>query len=168
MGAAVAGLLLLGVFFTGQAMMSRSTIHGNLLLAIATKEAIRLSGERSRTVIAITGATTDGGCNLTVDVDNTGAVAIRDIPIMDIVVQYPGGSTTPQRLAYTSSGPLALGEWTPSSISGQFDPGIFNPGETMQISGKLSLSASESTGTVTVGTPNGVIDAASFPAVAPC
>ena len=56
MGAAVAGLLLLGVFFTGQAMMSRSTIHGNLLMAIAAKEAIRFSGERSRTVIAINGA----------------------------------------------------------------------------------------------------------------
>ena len=168
MGAAVAGLLLLGVFFTGQAMMSRSTIHGNLLMAIATKEAIRFSGERSRTVIAINGASTDGSCNLTVDVDNTGAVSIKDLPIMDVVVQYPGGSTAAQRLVYVNAGPLALGEWTPNSISGQFDPGIFNPGETMQFSGKLSLSGPESTGTVTVGTPNGVIDDASFPAVAPC
>ena len=168
MGAAVAGLLLLGVFFTGQAMMARSTIHGNLLVAMATKEAVRFSGERSRTVIAINATNTDGLCNLTVDVDNTGAVAIKDLPIMDVVVQYPGGSNTPQRLVYVDSAPLALGEWTPNSISGQFDPGIFNPGETMQISGKLSLTASESTGTVTVGTPNGVIDAASFPAVAPC
>jgi len=147
--------------------MSRSTIHGNMLMALATKEAIRLSGERSRTAIAITGATTDGVCNLTVDVDNTGAVAIKDIPIMDVVVQYPGGTSAPQNLVYVDAGPLSVGEWTPDSISGQFDPGIFNPGETMQISGKLTLSASESTGTVTVGTPNGVIDAASFPAVTP-
>ena len=127
-----------------------------------------MSGERSRTAISIAATNTDGFCNLTVDLDNTGAIAIRDIPIMDVVVQFPGGSTAPQRLVHVGSGPLALGEWTPNSISGQFDPGIFNPGETMQISGKLSLAASESTGTVTVGTPNGVIDAASFPAVTPC
>ncbi len=112
MGAAVAGLLILVVFFTGQAMMSRATIHGNLLVAIATKEAVRFSGERSRTVIAINGTNTDGFCNLTVDVDNTGAVAIKDIPIMDVVVQFPGGSTAPQRLVYVGSGPLATGEWT--------------------------------------------------------
>ena len=168
MGAAVAGLLILGVFFTGQAMMSRATIHGNLLVAIATKEAVRFSGERSRTVIAINGTNTDGFCNLTVDVDNTGAVAIKDIPIMDVVVQFPGGSTAPQRLVYVVSGPLATGEWTTNSISGQFEPTIFNPGETMQISGKLLLAIPESAGMVTVGTPNGVIDAASFPAVTPC
>ena len=103
MGAAVAGLLLLGVFFTGQAMMSRSTIHGNLLVALATKEAIRLSGERSRTIIAINDTNTDGFCNLTVDVDNTGAVAIKDIPIMDVVVQFPGGTSAPARLVYVGS-----------------------------------------------------------------
>ena len=168
MGAAVAGLLILGVFFTGQAMMSRSTLYGNLLLASANKEAVRLSGERARTVIAINGTSTDGFCNLTVDVDNTGAVSIRDPSLMDVVVQFAGGSTAAQRLVYVGSSPLALGEWTANSISGQFEPGIFNPGETMQISGKLSLSAPESTGIVTVGTPNGVIDVAYFPAVTPC
>ena len=168
MGAAVAGLLLLGVFFTGQAIMSRSAIHGNLMVAMATKEAIRFSGERSRTLIAINGTNTDGFCNLTVDVDNRGAVAIKDIPIMDVVVQFPGGSTAPQRLVYVGSAPLAAGQWTTNSISGPFEPTIFNPGETMQISGKLMLAMPESAGMVTVGTPNGVIDAASFPAVTPC
>ena len=168
MGAAVAGLLLLGVFFTGQAIMSRSSLYGNLLVATATKEAIRLSGERARSLIAIAGTNTDGLCNLTLDVDNTGAVSIRDPSLMDVVVQFAGGSTSTQRLVYVGSGPLALGEWTANSISGQFEPGIFNPGETMQISGKISLAVPESTGTVTVGTPNGVIDTAPFPAVTPC
>ena len=168
MGAAVAGLLLLGVFFTGHAMMSRSTLYGNLLVATATKEAVRLSGERARSLIVIDGTNTDGLCNLTVDVDNTGAVSIRDPSLMDVVVQFAGGSTAAQRLVYVGSEPLALGEWTENSISGQFEPSIFNPGETMQISGKLLLTGPESTGVVTVGTPNGVVDTASFPALIPC
>jgi len=150
--------------------MFRANVYGNLTTTASTKQAVRLSGEQARTIIGIvaTSTGTPGFCNLTVDVGNTGSVSAVDPSGMDVIVQFPGGNNAPQRLTYVASGPPALGEWTATSISGVFDPGIFDPGEQMQIDAKLSLSASDPTGTVTVATPNGVIATASFPAVAPC
>ena len=45
MGPAVAGLLILGVFFTAGMMMFRSAEFGNVLVATSTKESTSLSGE---------------------------------------------------------------------------------------------------------------------------
>ena len=168
MAAAVAGLLILGVFFTSQMMVFRANVYGNLVTTDSTKQVVRLSGERARTIIEIEDTSTDGLCNLTVDVKNNGAVSLVDPARMDVIVQFPGGNNAPQRLTYAGSGPPDLGEWASTSISGSFDPGIFDPGEDMQIDAKLSLNASDPTGTVTVATPNGVIATASFPAVSPC
>ncbi len=164
MAATLAGLLILGVFFTTEMIMFRSNMYGNLVTAESTQHATRVSGERARTIIEIAAAVTDGFCNLTIDLDNDGAVSLVDPSHMDVIVQFPGGSNSPQRLIYVGSGPPSLGEWASISISGAFNPGIFDPGEDMQIDAKLNLSASETTGTVTVATPNGVIATASFPA----
>ena len=168
MAAAVAGLLILGVFFTTEVMMFRANVYGNLVTTASTKQAVRLSGERARTIIEIDGTSTDGLCNLTVDLENKGAVSLVDPSRMDVIVQFPGGNNPPQRLAYAPSGPPNLGEWASASISGAFNPGIFDPGEDMEINAKLLLIAGDPTGTVTVATPNGVIATASFPAVSPC
>ena len=124
-------------------------------------------------LIAVNGMTepetgSDAFAMATVAVENNGAVSLVDPSRMDVIVQFPGGNNAPQRLTYAGAGPPNLGEWASTSISGSFDPGIFDPGEDMQIDAKLSLSASDPTGTVTVATPNGVIATASFPAVSPC
>ncbi len=168
MAAAVAGLLILGVFFTSEVMMFRANVYGNLVTTTNTKQAVRLSGERARTIIDIDGTGIYSLCYLRVDLKNKGAVSLVDPSRMDVIVQFPGGVNPPQRLTYAGSGPPSLGEWASTSISGAFNPGIFDPGEDMQIDAKLSLSAGDPTGTVTVATPNGVIATASFPAVLPC
>lgn len=168
MAAAVAGLLILSVFFAAEAMMFRANMHRNLVITTSTKQSVRLFGERARTMIEINGTDTDGLCLLTVDLENTGATSLVDPSRMDVIVQFPGGVNAPQRLDYAGSGPPAVGEWASRSISGAFDPGIFDPGEAMQIEARLVLSAADPTGTVTVATPNGVIATASFPAVSPC
>ena len=167
MAATVAGLLILAIFFTSQMMMFRANTYASLLTTGTNKQAVHLSGEQARTMIEVQSATTDGLCNLTVDLANTGAVAVVDPSRMDVIAQFPGGANLPRRLSYAGSGPPGLDEWASTTISGTFDPGIFDPGENMQIDAKLSLSAGDATGTVTVATPNGVTATASFPAVLP-
>ena len=139
MAATIAGALILAVFFTGTLMMSRSILFGNLVISNSSKESIRLSGERARTEIGITSTTPGSLCELTVDVGNTGATSVVDPSMMDVIVQFASGNNLPQRLTYNPSGVPNIGEWAATSISGQFEPGIFNPGETMTIDAKLSL-----------------------------
>jgi len=139
-----------------------------LVTTSTTKQAVRLSGERARTIIEIEDTSTHDLCYLAVDVENKGAVSLVDPSRMDVIVQFPAGNNSAQHLTYVESGSPSLGEWAAASISGAFNPGIFDPGEEMQIDAKLLLSAGDSTGTVTVATPSGVIATASFPAVSPC
>ena len=87
MGAAIAGLLIMAVFFTGVLMMFRTTLFGNVIISNSMKEANQLSGEQARTDIRLTGAsitTGDGYCKLTVTGDNKGAISISDYDRMDI------------------------------------------------------------------------------------
>ena len=145
MGPAIAGLLILGILFTGALMLFRTTLFGDVLISNAMKDASQLSAERARTIISINDTTGDTA-TLTVEVMNAGSTTIHplrlslvDYSIMDIIVQFPGLDTTPRRLAYTESSPPGSGEWTKSliSTSDKFEPGIFNPGETMIITAKL-------------------------------
>ena len=168
MGATVAGILVLAVFFSGAFMVSRTTLLGNVLMGDTMKESIRVSGEKARTEIQITSAMVGAAsCDLTVNVDNTGATSVANLSIMDVIVQFPGGDNAPQRLVYAGSGPPNLAQWAVSSISGQFEPSNFNPGESITIDAKLTLTETGD-GTVTVGTHNGVVDTALFPALSPC
>ena len=145
-------------------MIFRTTLFGNVITDSAMKQATQLAGERARTIISIQATTGDNDpVTLTVELKNTGATSITDFEDMDVVVQYPGGSGLPQRLTYTESSSAASGQWNQSltSTSDKFEPGLFNPGETMIIEAKPSTTEDE-TGRVTVATPNGVTDNACF------
>ena len=166
MGATLAGLLISSMFFTGALMMFRTTLQGNVVIGDTTRESIRIAGERARTEISIT-SVVGSGCGLTITVDNTGAISIADASRMDIIVQYPAGNNSAQRLTYDLTGPPDIGEWIATSISGQFQPAIFDPGETMTIDAQLSL-VEAGPGTVTVGSHNGIIDTGAFSTSTPC
>ena len=169
MGASISGLLILAVFFTAILVMFRTTLLSDVLISDANKEATNLSGERARTAFDITTTTGDGSCTLTVTGDNTGTTSIADFSFMDVIVQYSSGTNSPERLTFTTaSAPASTGEWAEVAVSGNFEPNILNPGETLTIKAMLTLKTSDSTGTVTVGTPNGVTDTNTFPQVVPC
>ena len=164
MGTALAGLLIIGVLLSGALIIFRSDLLGNLLVTDAVKESSQLTGEQVRTRINLTAAsidTGDGNCNLTVTGDNTGSMSIADFDKMDVIVQLTTGDTLPQRLTYvTGDTPSTTGDWAKRSISGQFEPGIWNPDEELVLKGRLDLSLGtvDTIATVTVATPNGVID----------
>jgi len=168
MGIALAGLLIIGVLFSGALIIFRSELLGNLLVTDALKEASELTGEQVRTRIDLTDFeidTGDGKCILTVTGDNTGATSIADLGKMDVIVQFTTKFTTgdnpPQRLTYvTGDKPSTTGDWAKRSISGEFEPGIWNPDETLILKGwlNLALGSVDITATVTVATPRGVTD----------
>ena len=167
MAATLTGLLILAVFFMGTPMMSRASLVGNVIIGSSTKEAIWVSGQRARTEIGIASTTGGSFCELTVDVDNSGATSIAGPSLMDVIVQFPSGNNQAQRLVHNPSGVPGVGEWAVTSISGNFEPGIFNPGEIMTIDAKLAL-VEAGDGTVTIGTEYGITDSAAFPTLSPC
>ena len=167
MGVAAAGLLVIAVFLAGAFMTYRTTLSGKMLVNEAASASSQMVGERTRTAIDITSATGDGACNLTVDVDNTGATSIIEFAQMDLIAQFPSANNAPQSMIFTEAVLPGLDEWAVTSITGAYEPGIFNPGETMTLEAKISL-VEASGGTLTVGTPNGIVHTASFPALSPC
>ena len=157
--------------------MFRTGLFGDVLISDATKDASRLLGERARTEISLRSAaigTANGICTLTVTGDNIGATSIDDFSRMDLIVQFSEGVNVPQRFAYTTgASPVSTGDWVKdlnlASNPDLYEPGILNPGEAIKATAKLDLpSAGDTSGTVTLGTPNGVIDTLSFGLVTPC
>lgn len=169
MGAAISGLLIMAVFFSSALMMFRTTLFGEVLISNAMKEITRLSGEQARTNITILSASVEGGCTLKVAVKNLGSTSVEEFRQMDVIVQFQGTENTPQGLGYVAAGPVAPGKWAKSldPVQDGFQPGVLDPQETMIIEAKLSVAATD-TGTVLVGTPNGVTTTAPFPQVVPC
>ncbi len=177
MAASAAGLLIFAVFLTGNASRFQADLFSNALIGSATKEASRISGERVRTEISLlTSAisTADNKCTLAVTGDNAGSVSIVDFASMDFIVLLSEGMNSPQRLTYsTGDVPNSTGDWTKKLGSVMspdlYEPGIFNPGETMVATGRLALPvAGDTAGVVVLGTPNGVTDSLPLSIVTPC
>ena len=145
--------------------MFRMNLFGDVLINAAMKESIDVSGDRARTAIEIPSSSSDDGlCDLTINIANTGTTAITDFSQMDFVVLFTTGNNTPDKLTFAEGSELNPGEWEVSSISGQMEPGILNPGETLIAEAKLDL-AEEGSGVLTVGTPNGITDTRPFPSL---
>ena len=106
--------------------------------------------------------------------DNDGVTSISNFDEMDVIVQMVEGNSPPQSLTYNSGdSPTSTGDWakdlTPFSTSDAFQPGIFNPGETIVIQAKLSLTvAGDSNATMTVAVPNGVTGTRTVSLTTPC
>jgi len=144
MGPSIAGLLVMAVFFSGLMILFRATLLGEMVVSRAMTDSAQYSLRRSNTDLRITNANMVLGneCNVAVVVENRGKTSIVDFPHMDVIVQFSGGNNISQRLTYNSSGsPSSSGEWARSFPAGSnlFEPGIFNPGETMLVSGQLTL-----------------------------
>ena len=157
----------MAVFVAGVLVMFRTNLQGNALVSGATKSSGQLVGDRARTVIGIVSVIGDGTCNLTVEVENTGATTVTDFSLMDFIVEFTAGIDPPRRLIHSSTLPPAFDEWAVASITGSFEPGSFNPGESITLNAKLLLIEADD-GTLTIGTPNGIIDTALFPTLNPC
>lgn len=160
----VGGVLISAVLLTAMLMLVRAANVSNTIVGMAVRDAANVSGERARMAISIQSASTAGGATTTIQVQNTGSVAISDFAHVDFYVDYvtSGGSAASTRLTRTLGTPGA-NQWRLVSISPDvFQPGIVDPGETATLEGVLSPTMlNPSTGAVAIATPKGV--AATFP-----
>ncbi|MCI0902547.1 MAG: hypothetical protein J4N75_03520 [Chloroflexi bacterium] len=139
-------------------LASTTKIHG------ASKSALQLEGDRARSALSISNAKGDRNNNtLAVTVNNNGATLapVSDFDKMDVFVFYDSAAQPPVRLTYTATNPPPAGQWTKTSLSGSFEPDIWNPTEDLSILATL-VGASCAPGTVTVGFPNGITDTSPF------
>ena len=172
MGVNVAALLVLAALLVMLTVLPRASIVSHTLVSLNMREAADRAGERARTNFSIQSATvTGGGADLTLQVKNEGLTSVSDFAAIDFIVDYTdvGSAQVIARLTYTA-GALGNNQWKKTSISpAVFEPGAWNPGETMTLDAKLSpAQRSCGTGMVAVATPNGVSAAGSFPAGVVC
>lgn len=167
MAPTLAGLLILALFITTSLVSFRSTLFSNVAVSGATRDASRVMGENSRTEIAIDSVAGDTFCSFTLVLTNPGATRVLDIGGMDVILQFGTGNNLAQRLTYVPSGPLSVGQWTDTSLTGSFEPGILNPEESLTIDGKVLL-IEPGTAVITVGTPHGITDSFELAGMAPC
>jgi hypothetical protein len=101
---------------------------------------------------------------LRITVQNTGQTKLASFGKWDLIINYnDGGSWRNVWLPYTE-GELGDDEWQKAKIglngsSESFEPGILNPGENLVMLAKLNpLPGDNTTGEMTVVSPNGVYD----------
>jgi flagellar protein FlaF len=148
METSIPALLVAVILLVSTVLFARTGYTSFDVLGGSWKEMEARAGEQARTVLTVTNTQVDGtGANVTVTLDNDGQTAIADFERMDVVVQYTSEGPTYHILwvPYTP-GPLQSNTWTVQSISGDtFEPGIFNPGETLDMQIRLNPAVGEST-----------------------
>lgn len=155
--AIVATIGLLAVLMLGFGV----TVHNQAQLTLKSQVILRSEGLRARTSISVTQLTTSG-TTLTVTLLNAGSTDISGFSQMDVVVNYTqatGQGVT--RLTYKAANPAA-GQWTVQSISPQPVPGDWQPSASLVLTVVLPGAKSSGTGTIVIGTPNGVTTSAFF------
>jgi flagellar protein FlaF len=148
METSVPALLVAVILLVSTVLFARTGYTSLDALGMSWKDMETRAGEQSRTRLTVTGTQVDDtGANVDVTLDNEGQTAIGDFERMDVVVQYTSESATYHVLwiPYTP-GPLQSNTWTVQSITGDmFEPGIFNPGETLEMRIRLNPPVGMST-----------------------
>jgi archaellum component FlaF (FlaF/FlaG flagellin family) len=124
------------------------------------------AGEQARTELTITDTgRIAAGLYLDVDLRNDGNTRVADFSRMDVVLEYTGTGVGAviSWIPYTT-GPLADNTWIVQGIvDDTFDPGILNPGETLQMRLQLNPPVAEpSTNRITIATELGVTVSTTF------
>ena len=166
MDTAIGGMLIIAVFLSMMVFLSRAFIVSEIQTGTALNEAAALAGDRSRTDLTVLTFTTISS-DLNVEVTNTGETSVAEFDRMDYIVSYTAtnNALTIIRLTFREPNPAA-GEWEPNRTTispDSFQPGIWNPGETLTLEGHISPGPkSGTTGTAWVSSPNGVVAIGQF------
>jgi hypothetical protein len=160
----IAGVIVIGVLIVVLAVLARTSIIATTLVGRSTLEVNYLNGEQARTKFEFV-STRGGSGDLTVKIKNTGLTPVYDLSGMDFIVEYldDASNQVVTRLTYTTGVP-ANNEWKKISISpDSHQPEAWDPNETLTLYALLSpTQKTDSTATVTIGTPNGVSGVWSF------
>jgi archaellum component FlaF (FlaF/FlaG flagellin family) len=156
----IPALLIAAVLMLSTVFLARGGFVGMDAVGQSLKQSETSIGEQNRTGLTASAESIDGsGTNLTVTVLNNGQTDIGQFAQMDVVVQYfdESGIRYDKWIPYTS-GALGADTWTTSNFQNDvFEPGILNPGESMDIVVRVNPAVGAGTTNLAIiGTGNGV------------
>jgi archaellum component FlaF (FlaF/FlaG flagellin family) len=148
----IALILLATVSYATSSLSSADMISNSF------KKTVERAREIGRTDISATGAiTSTGGSAVVVTLRNDGNTSLRNFSRWDVIVKYQNGATA--WIPYAAS---AVPGWSDNGtfLNGSpdvFEPGIFNPAETLKINVRLSPAVADNTTNLAViSTDSGV------------
>lgn len=156
----IPALLIAAILMLSTVFMARGGFVGMDAVGQQLKQSETAIGAQNRTAVEATGSSIDPtGANITITMLNDGQTDLSQYDKMDVVLQYfdENGVRYDKWIPYTS-GALAADTWTTGTFTNDaFEPGILNPGESVEIN--IRVNPPVGTGTTNravIGTENGV------------
>jgi hypothetical protein len=153
-------LVIAALLMAATVLMARGGYLGADAIGQSLRNAEARYGAQNRTGLAVTDDAIDAaGANITLTVRNDGQTPLADFAGMDVVVQYfaESGARHDKWIAYTP-GALAADTWTAGNFQNDvFEPGILNPGESMDVTIRVNpVVGAGTTNWAILGTERGV------------
>jgi archaellum component FlaF (FlaF/FlaG flagellin family) len=169
MATILVSIICIAMIVVGGIALSNGILTSADTTAISVDEISLREGEIFRTSLDITrGTYLSWEDLLRVTVTNDGQTKLASFNKWDVIVHYSDGSAYHSEwLPYTTEG-LNNNEWKKARIGlngplEYFEPEILNPGEELVMLAKVSpRPGSNTTGEITVASPNGINDSISF------
>ena len=170
MATILVSIMCIVMIVVGGMTLSQGILTSTDAAALSVEEISVREGEVSRTGLeAIRAAELSWADLLRLTVENTGQTKLASFDKWDLIVHYydAEGVFHTEWLPYTTDN-LSDNEWRAARIGLNgpiefFEPNILNPGEELTILARLSpLPGDNTTGEITVATPNGIYDSISF------
>jgi archaellum component FlaF (FlaF/FlaG flagellin family) len=156
----IPALLIAAILMLSTVFMARGGFVGMDAVGQQLKQSETAIGAQNRTAVEATGSSIDPtGANITITMLNDGQTDLSQYDKMDVVLQYfdENGVRYDKWIPYTS-GALAADTWTTGTFTNDaFEPGILNPGESVDINIRVNPPVGAgTTNRAVIGTENGV------------
>ena len=156
----IPALLIAAILMLSTVFMARGGFVGMDAVGQQLKQSETAIGAQNRTSLEATGSSIDPtGANITITVLNNGQTNVSQYAQMDVVLQYfdENGVRYDKWIPYTS-GALNADTWTTGTFTNDvFEPGILNPGESMEVTVRVNPPVGAgTTNRAVIGTENGV------------
>jgi hypothetical protein len=170
MASILVSIICIAMIVVGGMTLSHGILTSTDTTALSVEEISVREGDIIRTGLdAVRAVQLSWSDLLRVTLTNTGQTKLASFDKWDLIVHYSdtGGVYYTKWLPYTT-GNLSNNEWQKARIGLNgpvdfFEPGILNPGEELVILARLNpLPGENTTGEITVATPNGIYDSISF------
>jgi hypothetical protein len=171
MAVAIVTIICIVLIVVGGMTLSQGILTSTDSTAISIEAISVREGEMMRTELdTLRAAQLSWGDYLRVTVQNSGQIKLASFDKWDVIVSYEadGGTTYSTWLPYTTDSEPGNNEWTKARIGYNgpieyFEPEILDPGEEMVILADINpLPASDTSGEVSLTTPNGIYDFMTF------
>jgi flagellar protein FlaF len=132
-------------------------------MSISMKESQDLLNDQLKTEIKVENFNRINDNMFQLTVNNTGNIKITNVSRMDMILKFSDPSNTTFYLPYRSEITGSENAWSKASISpDNINPGIFDPGEKMEVRVYITTGLPNNAGWVRAITPNGVSGSSYF------